>query len=354
MTMKYNAHVLARRAFLREVDPETLSDGGPLLDALPSALIEVGKPGSARGIGDAVCTIGAFDGVHRGHRFLFSATVADARRRGLPSVIMTFDPDPDELFLPRARVRKLLDNRDRIEYLRGFGADFVVSIPFTRALAANSAESFLRTVVGPVFKPRAIHVGSDFRLGANNAGNVDELRALGRRRNSKCEVFGYDLLCSKSAPVCATRVRNLLTDEGDCATAAGMLCRHHFVRGTVVAGRQKGREFGFPTANVVLDYPYVVPAEGVYACLVLVGGTVWPAAVNVGVPRTFEGEQNCGSIEANLLGFSGDLYGAEVAVAFIERLRGQQSFATLDELIATVNGNIDWVARNLGDTGFAL
>ncbi len=353
--MTYNVRELARRAFLREVDPEGLpAPRSPLAADVPAALIVAGS--GAPFIGDAVCTIGAFDGVHRGHRYLFSATVADARRRGLPSVIMTFDPDPDELFLPVEQRRKLLNNADRLAYLTGFGADFVVSVPFTRALAANTAESFLRRVVTPVFKPRAIHVGADFRLGANNAGNVAELRALGKRRRAKCEVFGYDLLCNSSAPVSATRIRRLLIEQGDCAQAARLLRRPHFVRGCVVRGRQKGREFGFPTANVKLDYPYVVPAEGVYACLVLVEDTqtVWPAAVNVGVPRTFAGEPNCGSIEANLLGFSGDLYDREVAVAFVERLRGQQSFPSLDELIATVNGNIAWVSENLGSTGFGI
>lgn len=350
--MNLNALEIARRAFLREVDPETIAGHWPSFADEPARLIEVGP--DAPCIGEAVCTIGAFDGVHRGHRFLFSATIADARRRGLPSVIMTFDPDPDELFLPQSRVRKLLCNEDRLAYLTGFGADFVVSVPFTRTLAANTAESFLRDVVSPVFKPRAIHVGSDFRLGANNAGNVAELRALGRRRRAKCEVFGYDLLCNESSPVSATRIRHLLMDEGDCAAVRDLLCRAHFVRGTVTRGRQKGRGFGFPTANVDLAYPYVVPAEGVYAGLVLVGDTVWPAAVNVGVPRTFASETNCASIEAHMLGFDGDLYGRDVAVAFVERLRGQQAFANLDDLVHTVNGNIAWVAQNLGDRGFSL
>lgn len=351
--MTYDARALARRAFLRETEHEGAGPAlSPMAVDVPSALIVAG-PG-APFIGDAVCTIGAFDGVHIGHRFLFSSTVADARRRGLPSVIMTFDPDPDELFLPIQSQHKLLSNEDRLRYLTGFGADFVVSVPFTRELAGNTTESFLRHVVTPVFKPRAIHVGADFRLGAGNLGNVSELRALGRRRKAKCEVFGYDLLCNQSAPVSATRVRRLLMEKGDCAEAARLLRRPHFVRGIVVKGRQKGREFGFPTANVKLSYPYVVPAEGVYAGLVLVGGTVWPAAVNVGVPRTFADEPGVASIEANLLGFSGDLYGREASVAFVERLRGQHAFSDISELIATVKGNIAWVAENLGSEGFEL
>ena len=128
------------------------------------------------------------------------------------------------------------------------------------------------------------------------------------------------------------------------------------MRGTVEKGRQKGREFGFPTANVRIDYPYVVPAEGVYAGLVLVDDldTVWPAAVNVGVPRTFADEEGCASIEAHMLGFEGDLYGRQVSVAFVERLRGQQAFESLDALMATVNSNIAWTAEHLGSEGFRL
>ncbi len=352
--MGLSTHELARRAFLRDVDADTVvTPRSPLAPA--SRLIELGK-GDAPYIGDAVCTIGAFDGIHRGHRFLFSRTVLDARRRGLPSVIMTFDPDPDELFLPFSKIHKLLNNEDRLAYLTNFGADFVLSVPFTRSLAANSTESFLRSVVSPVFKPRAIHVGSDFKLGAGNAGNVEELRKLGTRRSAKCEVFGYDLVCNVSEPVTATRVRRLLMEDGDCAAASQLLCRPHFVRGTVEKGRQKGREFGFPTANVRIDYPYVVPAEGVYAGLVLVDDldTVWPAAVNVGVPRTFADEEGCASIEAHMLGFEGDLYGRQVSVAFVERLRGQQAFESLDDLMATVNSNIAWTAEHLGSEGFRL
>lgn len=344
---------IARRAFLRDVEPDTLP--GTRSPMMPPTRVLRLDGGDVPHIGEAVCTIGAFDGVHRGHRFLFASVVADARRRGLPSVIVTFDPDPDELFLPTDRVHKLLDNEDRIGFLQRFGADFVVSVPFTRELAAHSAESFLAHIAGNVFKPRAIHVGSDFRLGANNAGNVDELRSLGMRRSAPCDVFGYDLVCNGEVPVSATRIRRLLMDDGDCAAASELLCRAHYVKGVVEHGRQQGRDFGFPTANVALDYPYVVPAEGVYACLVLTPDQrVWPAAVNVGVPRTFAAEQGCGSIEANLVGFSGDLYGSPVSVAFVERLRGQQAFGSLDELISAVNGNIDWVARHFGQTGFDL
>lgn len=345
---------LARRTFLREVDETTLAHGtSPFRSA--SELIVLDEGQGVPYIGDAVCSIGAFDGVHRGHRYLFSSMIADARRRGLPSVIVTFDPDPDELFLPVERVHKLLNNEDRTQYLRNFGADYVVSVPFTRNLASNNARKFMHDILGRCFTARGIHVGADFKLGAGNAGNVAELRKLGSQKDHACEVCGYDLLCNLSAPVSATRVRKLLMEEGDCETAAELLCRCHFVRGTVTRGRMKGRTFGFPTANVHLDYPYVVPAEGVYGCLVLLeDGTVWPSATNVGVPRTFASEPGCASIEANLLGFDGDIYDTQVAVAFVKRLRGQRVFTSQAELEEAIGGNVAWVEQNLGTTSFVL
>ena len=342
---------LARRTFLRDVPLNSCAVRG---FARPDTRILYPKEGGDGFIGDAVCTIGAFDGVHRGHRYLFSATIRDARKRGVPSVIVTFDPDPDELFLPQARIHKLLNNEDRLSFLSKFGADFVLCLPFNRQLAGHSTESFLKRYVFPTFMPKAIHVGADFKLGAGNAGNVSELRQLGSIRGRNWDVKGYDLLCNRAAPVSATRIRHLLIDEGDCKTANDLLQRCHFVRGTVVKGRQKGREFGFPTANVSLSYPYVVPAEGVYACFVLVDDMAWPAAVNVGVPRTFADEPGCASIEANLIGFEGDIYGHDIAVGFVEKLRGQQKFESLDALMATVNSNIDWVKEHIGATGFRL
>ena len=307
--------------------------------------------GIAGRIGEAACSIGAFDGVHQGHRFLFAHVVDDARTRGIASAIVTFDPDPDELFLPRERVRKLLSNEDRISYLRTFGADYVVVVSFTRELAAHDCEGFLRDVLGSVMDVRAIHVGDNFRLGAGNAGTVEHLRALGERDGF--DVFGHVLRRFDDRPVSATRVRDDLA-AGDVDEATDLLCRPYYLRGTVVDGRHEGHGLGFPTANVRIDYPYVMPAEGVYGGFLEAGGVAWPAAINVGIPRTFADRQGCAELEANLLGFSGNLYGAPVRVAFTKFLRPQRKFDDIDELIATVKGNIAWVGEHYGEAGLTL
>lgn len=350
MTTNLRAHDLARRAFLSDVGPYDAPAGLSLMKG-PSSVVRLDSDAGSGFIGEAVCTIGAFDGVHRAHRFLFASTVADAMRRRARSVIVTFDPDPDELFCPRDKVRKLLDNEDRVRLLSGFGADCVLVVPFTRELAARSPESFLKDVLGSFCEVKAIHVGSNFHLGAGNAGTVEVLRAIGARDGF--DVLGHSLQCSDATPVSATRIRNLIA-AGSVEEAADLLCRPHFLRGAVVHGRHQGSAFGFPTANVQVDYPYVMPAEGVYAGFVAVGETAWPAAINVGVPRTFAALPGCAYLEANLLGFSGDIYDQPVSVAFTRFLRPQRTFASREELVSTVLGNIEQVRSDLGDEGIGL
>lgn len=348
MTMSQTTEItdpraLARCAFLVRDDQGT--------DASLSRVVRVTAGEPMPHLGPVSCTIGAFDGIHQGHRFLFSSVVEDARARGIASAIVTFDPDPDELFLPAERVRKLLSNEDRIAYLRTFGADYVIVISFTRELAAHSCEEFLRDVLGRVADVRAIHVGDNFRLGASNAGTVDCLQHVGE--GAGFDVFGHDLRRFDGRPVSATRIRDCLA-AGELDEANDLLCRPYYLAGTVVDGRHEGRDLGFPTANVRIDYPYVMPAEGVYAGFLAADDVAWPAAINVGVPRTFASEQGCARLEANLIGFTGDLYGTPVRVAFTKFLRPQRKFDDIAELIATVNGNIAWVADAYGTEGLTL
>lgn len=351
MSVSDEVRGLARRAFLYEVSIPKQTQALVPPTSQRSRVVRFGEAGAEDFLGDAVCTIGAFDGVHKGHRFLFSATIKEARERGAASVIVTFDPDPDELFCPRERVRKLLNNEDRMNLLTSFGADAVFVVPFTRDLAAHNTDRFMNEVLGSFQRTVSVHVGSNFCLGAGNAGNVEVLTQLGK--DCGFEVHGHSLRCADDAPLSATRIRDLVA-SGQVEQAADYLCRPHFLRGQVVQGRHEGRVFGFPTANVRVDYPYVLPAEGVYSGLVEVNGRAWPAAINVGIPRTFAAEPGCAYMEANMLGFSGDIYDAQVGVAFTRFLRPQQAFASQEELIATVMHNIDQAREELGDQGIDL
>ncbi len=291
-----------------------------------------------------VCVIGAFDGLHAGHRALIAEAAADARARNLPLAIVTFDPDPSKV-LSRRSPERLLSDADRVRSLALAGADAVVVHRFTPEFAALPYDRYVTEVLGGIFFPAAIHVGENFRFGAGGAGTVATMTRLGEKHGF--EAFGHALVSVGGSPVSATRVRGLLR-EGKVDKAAELLLRHHFLAGRIIHGRGEGTSFGFPTANVELDGRDCLPADGVYACLACIGGSVWPAAVNVGVPPTFNVSAHP-MLEANLVGFSGDVYGEEARVVFLRRLRPSRRFDSLAELEATVLGNIHWVRDNVGE-----
>ena len=301
----------------------------------------------------AVCAIGAFDGVHLGHRALIARAGAEARERGDELVVVTFSPDPSAVLTPERPQRLLLGDGDRVRALESIeGVNRVVVLDFTPELAALPYERFVRETLGALVDLDCIVVGSDFRLGAGGAGTVAALSELGRADGF--DVIGMDLIDEGGTPVTATRIRALL-GEGRVEAAAGLLGRCHVVRGEVEHGRGEGTGFGFPTANVRVPESLCLPAEGVYAGYVTCGDTAWPAAINVGKPRSFSpGEEGASFLEATLLGFEGDLYGASVAVSFVRWLREPRSFSSVEELERVVLGNVSWVRATLGGRGISL
>lgn len=297
------------------------------------------------------CAIGAFDGVHAGHRALIAAASSDARARGVACAVVTFDPDPARVLAPGRTGVELLSIPDRLAMLASTGVDALVVIPFTPELAALDYRAFLDDVLIRRLGVVAAHVGTNFRMGRDGAGDVAALADHGRAGG--VDVVAHDLALASGEPVSATRVRGLLA-AGDVIRAADLLGRDHFVRGSVVHGRGEGTGFGFPTANVVFDDVTCLPAEGVYAGYVAHDAQAWPAAINVGTPRSFAGTTGAPMLEANLLGFSGSLYDERVAVSFVTRLRGQQRFNSFDELERTVLGNVQWVREHVGERAVPL
>lgn len=289
--------------------------------------------------------IGAFDGVHLGHRELISSCVRDAAARGVQSVVVTFDPDPSELLSGVRAERRLLSIDDRVALCRALGVDNVLVLPFVEGLALLGPEEFVRYLTGLLGPLVSVHVGSNFRFGHRGSGTVRTLVSLGAERGFS--VVAHELLELDGAAVSSTRIRKLLA-AGRVREAASLLGRHHFVRGTVAHGRGEGASLGFPTANLCCDGRSCMPAEGVYACVASDGRSAWPAAANVGRPPTFSSERDTAFLEANLLGFSGDLYGRELAVVFVEWLRASRPFSSLEELERVVRGNIDWVREHIG------
>lgn len=297
-------------------------------------------------LGAASIAIGAFDGVHRGHRELIDATCADACAFGAHAFVVTFDPDPD-VVLTSAPAPKLMLTSDRLNVLARTGVDGVVVVPFTRELAALDHAGFFE-LLGRVLDIRSIRVGSDFRLGRGGASDVSVIGSWGASRGIR--VFPHELLREDGCTICSTRIRSELA-AGRVEAAAHLLGRRYMIRGGVETGRGEGTGMGFPTANIHVDVRLQVPADGVYEGLALVDGTVWPAAVNVGLPPTYADRAASAHLEANLIGFDGDLYGHTVDLAFTRWLRPSRTFDKLDELIATVQGNIADIQSNLGCKG---
>ena len=300
-------------------------------------------------LGTASIAIGVFDGVHRGHRELIDAVVRDARNHGCKAVVVTFDPDPD-VVVSSSPAQKLMTTSDRLHALALTGADAVVAVPFTPAVAALDHVGFLE-LLSRVVDICSIRVGSDFRLGRGGASGVAEMQTWGAEHG--VDVYGHELLCVEGQTICATRIRQELR-QGHVELAAELLGRPYMLRGIVAGGRHQGSDMGFPTANIQVPEGIQVPADGVYEGLVLVDDTVWPAAVNVGLPPTYADDAASAHLEANLIGYAGDLYGASVSLAFTRWLRPSRVFDSLDELIATVEGNIDDIRHNLGEQGVSI
>lgn len=283
---------------------------------------------------------GVFDGFHRGHQFLIGETIEHARREMTHSAILTFDKDPDEVF-NKEGFKKLCSNEERIRLLSESGVDAVVLLPFNEWLSRFDPLSFMEYAFQQCY-PESIHVGVDFRYGYKGAGTVDDLRFWADRTGTA--IYPYNLFFFRGSPVTSTRVRDFL-EVGSVEAAALLMNRRHGFSGTVVSGRQQGREMGFRTANLEIPAWQCLPCEGVYAGYAIVDGKGFKAAISMGVSPTFE--DAVAQCEVHILDFEGDLYGQEIAVRLVRRLRPMEKFDSVDELIDTVTSDIQWCRDNL-------
>jgi riboflavin kinase/FMN adenylyltransferase len=287
--------------------------------------------------GPCVVAIGVFDGVHRGHVAMLARALDHARRDGRPLVVLTFDPHPAGVVRPGAAPELLGTVADRAALLRAAGADAVLVLDFTPELAAVPAAEFVRTVLVDELRVTVVVVGEGFRFGHRAAGDVATLRELGERYGFV--VDAVPLAADETDRYSSTRIRALLA-AGDVAEAAELLGRPYGITGVVVEGDKRGRELGFPTANLACPPGIVVPPDGVYAGRLSDGPDRWPAAISVGSNPTFEGASR--RVEAYALDRDDlELYGHEVTVSFVERLREMVAFTSIDELIVQVAADVD-------------
>jgi riboflavin kinase/FMN adenylyltransferase len=290
--------------------------------------------------GGCVVTVGFFDGVHLGHQRVVRRAVALARERGAAAVVLTFDPHPSEIVRPGTHPPLLSTARHRSDLMEALGVDAVLVLPFTAELSKLTPEEFVRQVLVERLHAAAVVVGQNFRFGHRAAGTVETLAELGERYGFTAE--GLPLAAPQDGGeqrFSSTDVRKMIL-AGEVETAALRLGRPHRVEGIVVRGAQRGRELGFPTANVDTPAHTAVPADGVYAGWLVVDGDPLPAAISIGTNPTFDGTAR--TVEAYAIGRTDlELYGKYVAVDFLARLRGQERFDSLEALIKRMNQDVE-------------
>ena len=291
--------------------------------------------------GGRAVAIGAFAGVHLGHQAVLRVVHDLARARGFTSTVLTFDRHPAEVVRPGSAPKLLTTLDQKLELLEATGAvDECLVLPFDETRSKEPAEDFVSEVLAGVLDTRLVVVGDDFHFGYRRHGDVPLLKRMGAELGF--EVLGYGLIASPETeaapdggvPYSSTQARALLA-RGDVERAAAILGRPHEVRGIVERGDQRGRELGFPTANVAVPERICLPADGVFAGSYLgEDGVEHLAAISLGRRPTFYEESGMLLLEAHLLDFEGDLYGQRAHVRFGRRLRGQERFESVDELIA--------------------
>ena len=293
-------------------------------------------PAAVRGrrAGTAV-TIGAYDGVHLGHQAVLREVRRRADERGLPTVVLTFDRHPATVVRPESAPKLLTDLDQKLEVLAATGdVDCAVVLTFDRRRASQEAESFVTDLLWDALGARLVVVGEDFHFGRGRRGNVALLQKRGAELGF--EVAGLALVDVPGAdgPVSSTAIRRRV-GEGDVAGAAALLGRPYEVRGVVAVGDRRGRELGYPTANLAVPPEILLPADGVYAgWYVRPGDRAYPAAIGVGRRPTFGEGTPAPLVEANLLDFDDDLYGEAAQVRFTSRLRDDERFDSADALVA--------------------
>ena len=278
-----------------------------------------------------VLALGNFDGVHRGHRKILERVRRVAGERGATSVVMTFDPHPPRVVRPDKAPPLLMTKAQKLEAIADAGVQGAAIVRFTTELSHWDPETFVRTVLVDWLHVAEVWVGANFLFGHDRSGNFSMLRVLGGRYGFKAEKI--DPVRYKDFVVSSTRVRRLVS-EGRVDEAGALLGHQYYIDGTVVKGDQRGRTIGFPTANLCSENE-LLPPHGVYATTARVGAVVYPSVTNIGVRPTVDHSGRT-TVETHVFGFDQDVYGSTMRVGFVQRLRDERTFESLDALRAQI------------------
>lgn len=283
---------------------------------------------------ETLLTIGVFDGVHLGHKYLLSQLTEQAKERNLLSGVVTFNQHPQELLSPQTKLPFLTDIAQRIDLIKGEGVEIIITLPFTAKLAQLSARQFVN-LLKKYLRMRGLVLGADFALGKEREGNADALHRLGEDMGFTVKVILPIMI--NGEVVSSTAVRSALT-EGDMKRVLQLIGRPFSLNGCVTKGTGRGAEIGFPTANLDIDPRQALPADGVYATWSHIDGQLYQSMTNIGKQPTFGGSQR--TIEVYILGYHNNLYGRKLKIDLIERLRGEKQFGTAEELKKQITKDI--------------
>ena len=290
---------------------------------------------------ESVLTIGVFDGVHRGHQRLIAKVVAEANANGAAAGVLTFRNHPDSVLNPNFRPHYITSVAERTRLMEELGVDFVVPVTFDREVAGLRARKFTK-LLSSNLRMRGLVVGPDFAMGYKREGNVEALSTLGAELGFSVSVV--DLLSDGGDAVHSTSIRKALVD-GNVKDVAKKLGRNFSMSGTVVTGDKRGRTLGFPTANIEVGPDMVVPGNGIYATLAFVDGERHMAATSIGTRPTFDGKGR--TIEAFLLEFDSNLYNRQLRLEFVQRLRDELKFDSVDALLEQMELDVEQTRRLL-------
>ncbi|MDW8071005.1 MAG: bifunctional riboflavin kinase/FAD synthetase [Anaerolineae bacterium] len=293
----------------------------------------------------SLVSVGSFDGVHLGHQHLLEAMQRTAQQRGFHSVVITFRPRPQVVLFPERPHYDLTTQEEKCALLAQLGLDITVVLHFTSALAQVSAADFVASLVTHL-RMRELWIGPNSAMGRNREGDITRLRQLGREMGFTVHVV-EPLICDGEI-VSSTRIRQLL-QSGQIRRANALLGRYYALSGLVTRGATRGKQLGFPTANIAVPHGLVMPPRGVYAGFACIEGQRWPAVANIGIRPTFSEQQL--TVEAHLLGFSGDLYDRLLRLELVDFLRAERQFGSADALAAQIREDAALAAQLLEREG---
>ena len=281
-------------------------------------------------------TIGVFDGIHRGHQAILRQLTAGAHSDNAPAVLLSFDPHPAVVLAGRG-MKLLTTPEERAEIAAALGVDAVITYPFDRALSEMSAHDFMARLKEHLGLSHLL-IGYDFALGKGREGNANRLAEIGRELGYAVRIV--DAVSNGSGVVSSTEIRKLVS-LGNVSEAAGLLGRNYSLSGPIIHGDGRGRHINIPTANILYPESKLLPANGIYACWAFIGAERRLAATNIGINPTFTPDKRTVNVEAHLLDFDRDLYGQELKLEFVARLRDEMKFDSVETLLKQIHADIE-------------